>query len=475
MGNFANPPGGGGGGGSVLGLGPAQNTFGDATTANRAAAETLRDTYATANATWLAQYNDDLGLWIRLVWNGGVAEQRRNSAGNGWEDVTNVIRGQAGSMGRDGTPGGGAWNSLGSHSESDPHASNDFFGTGITIPDGRPVIGYRLAGNQNSLEQNAGIMMISANLLFSKAAADDGDTSTDDNSVHLPEFSSGGVVTGTVHAGYTSSRELLIATTTANQTTSIEVFEYVPATAQGGRTDAEIQALINATNLSALQGQVMDGQIPASIFRDAELTAAAVRTQLGLTATEAEELLTGNPTIAGNVITFTRNDGTTGTITIPAGGDGELLFGAVDPVAADGIDGDAWLNTTAGTLWKKASGAWAQQYTIGSGMSGMHASLYFGTSADDTPTGAELTIAGSMGTGTIPAYAGSMHLLIARLATEGDITSVIFSDDATMTNMVGAFTKFGSTIMPTGETDAYNVWVSNQLLTQAADVTLTVS
>ena len=44
-----------------------------------------------------------------------------------------------------------------------------------------------------------------------------------------------------------------------------------------------------------------------------------------------------------------------------------------------------------------------------------------------------------------------------------------------MTNMVGAFTKFGSTIMPTGETDAYNVWVSNQLLTQAADVTLTVS
>ena len=58
MGNFANPPGGGGGGGSVLGLGPAQNTFGDAATANRAAAETLRDTYATANAAWLAQYND---------------------------------------------------------------------------------------------------------------------------------------------------------------------------------------------------------------------------------------------------------------------------------------------------------------------------------------------------------------------------------------------------------------------------------
>lgn len=90
---------GGGGGGGVLGLGPAQNTFGDQTTADRAAAETLRNTYATANAAWLTQYNNDLGFWIRLVWNGGVAEQRRNAGGTAWEDVTNVIRGQTGMTG----------------------------------------------------------------------------------------------------------------------------------------------------------------------------------------------------------------------------------------------------------------------------------------------------------------------------------------------------------------------------------------
>ena len=95
---------GGGGGSGVLGLGPAQNTFGDSTTANRAAAETLRNTYAGANADWLSEYSDNLSLWIRLVWNGGVVEQRRNSAGNGWEDVTNVIRGQVGAAGM---PGGG--------------------------------------------------------------------------------------------------------------------------------------------------------------------------------------------------------------------------------------------------------------------------------------------------------------------------------------------------------------------------------
>ena len=36
-------------------LGPETNTFGDDTTADKAAAAALRDAYATANADWLAQ------------------------------------------------------------------------------------------------------------------------------------------------------------------------------------------------------------------------------------------------------------------------------------------------------------------------------------------------------------------------------------------------------------------------------------
>ena len=93
--------GGGGGGGGVLGLGPSPNTFGDDTTADRAAAEVLRDTQA-ADADWLAIYNGNLSFWIRLVWDDGVVEQRRNAAGDGWQDVTNVIRGAAGEGGADG-------------------------------------------------------------------------------------------------------------------------------------------------------------------------------------------------------------------------------------------------------------------------------------------------------------------------------------------------------------------------------------
>ena len=87
--------------GGVLGLGPLPNVFGDMATANRAAAEALRDAQA-ADAEWLGEYNGSLSFWIRLVWNGGVAEQRRNAAQSGWEDVTNIIRGVMGTVGAQG-------------------------------------------------------------------------------------------------------------------------------------------------------------------------------------------------------------------------------------------------------------------------------------------------------------------------------------------------------------------------------------
>ena len=95
---FISPRGIGGGGG-VLGLGPLPNTFGDSSTADRAAAEALRDTQA-ADATWLALYDSNLSFWIRMVWTAGTVEQRRNGAA--WEDVTNVIRGPVGDEGPQG-------------------------------------------------------------------------------------------------------------------------------------------------------------------------------------------------------------------------------------------------------------------------------------------------------------------------------------------------------------------------------------
>ena len=101
--------------------------------------------------------------------------------------------------------------------------------------------------------------------------------------------------------------------------------------------------------------------------------------------------------------------------------------------------------------------------------------LRFGTSVDATPEADELVIAGVMGQGVIDAYVGNMHLLIARLASEGDISTVKFSNDLSQTNQMGAFTKQAATVVPAGETEAFHVWVGNQAVTNSAEVTITVT
>ena len=100
--------------------------------------------------------------------------------------------------------------------------------------------------------------------------------------------------------------------------------------------------------------------------------------------------------------------------------------------------------------------------------------VFFGTSTDEIPESAELNVEGTGGVGTVLAYTGSMHLLIARLESEPDISRVLFSGDSSHTNQIGGLTKYSTTVIPTGETDPYNVWVSNQSLTQSDDQIITV-
>ena len=108
--------------------------------------------------------------------------------------------------------------------------------------------------------------------------------------------------------------------------------------------------------------------------------------------------------------------------------------------------------------------------TGGGGTPGPTDDIYFGTSANDTPDPNELILAAVNGVATIEAYAGNRHVLIARLATEADITVVRRSDDQSGTNQIGAFSQFANTVIPMGETLQFNVWVSNQALTQDANV-----
>ena len=100
--------------------------------------------------------------------------------------------------------------------------------------------------------------------------------------------------------------------------------------------------------------------------------------------------------------------------------------------------------------------------------------LFFGVSDDAIPAPDELSIAGVSNAGEIVAYAGAKHHLIARLATEADIVSVVYSDDPTSLNQISGFMKYGSTVIPTGASAAYSVWVSEHALTQPATASITV-
>ena len=285
----------------------------------------------------------------------------------------------------------------------------------------------------------------------------------------------------------------------------------------GGLDTSQVQALIDATSLSALQGQVTDTQIPAAIMRDAELTAAAVRTLLGLTATEVNDLFTGG-SITGQVITFTQNDGTTETITVPAGtsgmADGVLDGGTFNAdgtelnltIDTDGtsstvtisvpallrggagvalsaedegseIDGNVSILNFVGegvTVTQTASGE-VQVSIPGSGAPSTHTSQYLALKGTADPTAADFEGANGQAfddgshTAMAPSTpAGNVYLLLWRISTDPE--PVFLDVNNSGFNQFGAVTKQAATIDLTNG-DTGEVWVSeNALAYQAASV-----
>ena len=229
---------GGGSGSGDTGLGPLQNTFGDDSTASRADAETLRNTYTNdaANATWLSRYNADRKLYILLRWVGGnEALQRRNVVGNGWEDVTGIIVGPTGTPGTAGAAGGGAIEDTGILIDgTGARAANEFIGTGLMLGNrgDTTYLLYRLVPDTLAL------LWFSTNQLYDIDRAAIGDTSTDGSGtvartrVLLPE-SAGSSVSGSVHAGLADTGEMLLSTDTANVDITVEFFRYLPSDVQG--------------------------------------------------------------------------------------------------------------------------------------------------------------------------------------------------------------------------------------------------
>ena len=68
-----------------------------------------------------------------------------------------------------------------------------------------------------------------------------------------------------------------------------------------------------------VDGTISVSQLPSDVMLDSEFTLSAIRGLLNLTVTEVNNLFTG-ASISNNILTFTQNDGTTVTITLPTGG-----------------------------------------------------------------------------------------------------------------------------------------------------------
>ena len=83
--------------------------------------------------------------------------------------------------------------------------------------------------------------------------------------------------------------------------------------------------------ITSLRGTIPVSMLPSEVMLDSEFTASAVRGLLGLTAAEVNDLFT-NATITGQVITYTQNDGTVVTITVPV-----AMGGMADGVVASAV------------------------------------------------------------------------------------------------------------------------------------------
>lgn len=97
---------------------------------------------------------------------------------------------------------------------------------------------------------------------------------------------------------------------------------------------------------------------------------------------------------------------------------------------------------------------------------------WFGFSDDSTPVGSEFDTASDSGSAILGSTARDVHLLVARLVSDGDIEGIYFYDALNVPNInqLGAFTKQSSALNISSK--MYNIWVSNRLLKQPASVTI---
>ena len=96
------------------------------------------------------------------------------------------------------------------------------------------------------------------------------------------------------------------------------------------------------------------------------------------------------------------------------------------PATTLGIDGDAYLDTDAGTIYKKASGAWSLEFTAQEAQTGSGVRIAVGWSADQVATAAELTATSETDTVTVPTNTQNQYLLVWDADVYGDLNGIYY-------------------------------------------------
>ena len=105
-------------------------------------------------------------------------------------------------------------------------------------------------------------------------------------------------------------------------------------------------------------------------------------------------------------------------------------------------------------------------YLIGGRGTFTYFTVVGGLSVDAVPEEAELTLASAEHRIAYPGYT-DRYVLIWRLSSEPDLTSIILDSDPTNENQIGGWTKYNTTVRNAGRDG--NVWVSDHLLTHVSD------
>ena len=252
----------------ILALGPETNEF---TGTTRTLAETARNTYASANADWLAFYNTNRNRFIELEFGTTRVFQARNAAMNGWDDITGFARGPAGPTGT----------FTGVTLSGDDLVFSQSSGTDISVDvspliDGLGNANSYFAGTtptQNGVRfeypgpgftplQPGDFIVFYIGLISPAAGSAAIRVGSFDYELYTRNVSTFGVDFLTEETYYMA---------VAQSTTAVQVIGPVTPGLNTAQVDARIAAWARAVNPS---GTIPDARIPAAITRDTELQAA---------------------------------------------------------------------------------------------------------------------------------------------------------------------------------------------------------